>query len=107
VPVVWLDRATMTLVRYAGEKPAAPPADWLSDDAGEPRAEESGDQRLGTGRSRPKLVVTVQRADRHYQNAFEARSEPLLRLMRDIADDRVSDERARQASEERAIFGDY
>ena len=45
VPMVWLDRATMTPVKYAGEKPQSPPVDWMPDEIDEPRAEESGDQR--------------------------------------------------------------
>ena len=106
VPLVWLDRATMTPVKFEGEKPARRPSTGCrtKPTSHGPRSPAIS---AGAGRSRPKLDVTVHRTGQHFENAFEARSERWLRTMRDIADDRVSDERARQASEDRALWGDY
>ena len=113
-PVVWIDRATMTPVLYAGEPEEPQTADDLPASAfgstrsvGSQRHDDSGAQDLNVGMSRPVLLVTVDRAGQHFQKAFEARGERWLDMMQKIAQERIDYEKWWQAGEDRANGGDY
>ena len=101
VPVVWLERATMTPVRYAGEKDFWPPP-FVAE-----QPSQRADRLPPSGLALPALTVTVRDPNKHFLDALDARRDPLLRLMTKIAQERVDYERWSQACEDRAINGDW
>jgi hypothetical protein len=101
VPVVWLDRATMTPVKYAGEKDSWP-APFVAEQPSPPP-----DRLPPAGLALPVLTVTVRDANKHFFDALDARRDPLLRLMTKIAQEKVDEERWWQTCQDRAINGDW
>jgi hypothetical protein len=102
VPVVFLDRETMTPVVYKPQVDSTSP--WHVPPIPEDGAREANHS---AGPAPPMLFVTLDRAPEHYQKAFEAQGEKWLELMEAIVERGISGYARHQAALDRAIFGQF
>jgi hypothetical protein len=102
VPVVFLERETMTPVVYKPQVDSTSP--WHVPPIPEDGA---GEADHGAGPAPPMLFVTLDRAPEHYQKAFEAQGEKWLDLMEAIVERGISGYARHQAALDRAIFGQF
>ena len=71
------------------------------------QSDDPQEQASLAGSGVPPLIVRVERASAHFQDAFRAHADEWMHVMRAIAQEQVLREREWIALEERAIFGNF